>query len=103
MNTSMYPSFIPNAGLTYRQTINESDKQFYWAALDYPAAHASIVLAFAGDDIDKAVHAHPEHLRVYQRFHSPSQGWDQADATLYVSDTFPGIDTTPLSTAVPTQ
>jgi putative Mg2+ transporter-C (MgtC) family protein len=92
MNTSMYPSFIPNAGLTYRQTINESDKQFYWAALDSPAAHASIVLAFAGDDIDKAVQAHPEHLRVYQRFHSPNQGWDQADATLYVTDTFPGVD-----------
>ena len=101
MNTSMYPSLIPNAGLTYRQTINESDKQFYWAALDYPAAHASIILAFAGDDIDKAVHAHPEHLRVYQRFHSPNQGWDQADATLYVTDTFPGVATTPLSTAVP--
>ncbi len=101
MNTSMYPSFIPNAGLTYRQTVNESDKQFYWAALDYPAAHASIVLAFAGDDIDKAVHAHPDHLRVYQRFHSPNQGWDQADATLYVTDTFPGVETTPLSTAVP--
>jgi 4-amino-4-deoxy-L-arabinose transferase-like glycosyltransferase len=101
MNTSMYPSFIPNAGLTYRQTINESDKQFYWAALGYPAAHASIVLAFAGDDIDKAVHAHPEHLRVYQRFHSPNQGWDQGDATLYVTDTFPGVETTPLSTPTP--
>jgi len=101
MNTSMYPSFIPNAGLTYRQTVNESDKQFYWAALDYPAAHASIVLAFAGDDIDKAVHAHPAHLRVYRRFHSPNQGWDQADATLYVTDTFPGVQTTPLATAAP--
>ncbi len=103
MNTSMYPSFIPKAGLTYRQTVNESDKQFYWAALDYPAAHASIVLAFAGDDIDKAVHAHPGHLRVYQCFHSPNQGWDQADATLYVTDTFPSVDTTPLSTAAPSQ
>ena len=100
MNTSMYPSFIPNAGLTYRQTVNESDKQFYWAALDYPF-HSAIVLAFAGDDIDKAVQTHPEHLRVYQRFHSPNQGWDQADATLYVTDTFPGVQTTPLSTAVP--
>ncbi len=101
MNTSMYPSFIPKAGLTYRQTVNESDKQFYWAALDYPAAHASIVLAFSGDEIDKAVRAHPEHLRVYQRFHSPSRGWDQADATLYVTDTFPGVETTPLATAAP--
>ena len=101
MNTSMYPSFIPSAGLTYRQTVNESDKQFYWAALGAPAIHASIVLAFAGDEIDKAVQAHPEHLRVYQRFHSPAQGWDQADATLYVSDTFPADPPNAPSTTLP--
>jgi Dolichyl-phosphate-mannose-protein mannosyltransferase len=91
MNTSMYPDFIPHAGMTYRETINESDKQFYWAALAYPAAHVDMVLAFAGDDVDKAVKAHPEHLLIYQQFHSPSQGWDQADATLYVTDTFPQL------------
>jgi hypothetical protein len=89
MDTSIFPSLVPNAGLTYRQTINESDKEFYWAALGDPAAHATIILAFAGDDIDKAIHAHPQHLRVFQRFHSPYKGWDQADATLYVTDTFP--------------
>jgi 4-amino-4-deoxy-L-arabinose transferase-like glycosyltransferase len=97
MNTSMYPSFISHSGLTYSQTVNESDKEWYWAALGAPAAHADIVLAFAGDEIDKAVHAHPEHLRVYQRFHSPNQGWDQADATLYLSDTFPAAGLTPPS------
>jgi len=100
MNTSMYPSIVPNAGMTYRQTINESDKQFYWAALGAPAAHVAIVLAFAGDDIDKAVQTHPEHLRVYQRFHSPYKGWDQLDATIYVADTFPAAQPTPSSTAV---
>ena len=100
MNTSMYPSIVPNAGMTYRQTINESDKQYYWAALGAPAAHVAIVLAFAGDDIDKAVHTHPEHLRVYQRFHSPYKGWDQLDATIYVADTFPAAQPTPSSTAV---
>ncbi len=89
MNTSMYPDFIPHAGMTYRQTINESDKEYYWAALGYPAAHADIVLAFAGDEVDNAVKAHPEHLVVYRRFHSPNKGWDQPDATLYVTDTFP--------------
>jgi hypothetical protein len=91
MNTSMYPDFIPHAGMTYSETINESDKEFYWAALAYPAAHVDIVLAFVGDDVDKAVKAHPEHLVVYERFHSPNQGWDQADATLYVTDTFPQL------------
>ena len=100
MDTSTFPSIVPNAGLTYRQTINESDKEFYWAALGAPAAHASIVLAFAGDDIDKAVKAHPEHLRVYRRFHSQSIGWDQLDATIYVTDTFPGLQLPTASTAV---
>jgi 4-amino-4-deoxy-L-arabinose transferase-like glycosyltransferase len=89
MDTSTFPSIVPNAGMTYRQTINESDKEFYWAALGTPAAHAAIVLAFAGDEIDKAVHAHPEHLRVYRSFRAQSKGWDQLDATIYVTDTFP--------------
>jgi len=98
MDTSTFASVVPHAGLTYRQTINESDKQFYWAALGAPAAHGSIILAFAGDDIDKAVKAHPEHLRVYQRFHSPTKGWDQADAIIYVTDTFPAPHATEPST-----
>jgi hypothetical protein len=89
MDTSTFPSLVPHAGLTYRQTLNESDKEFYHAALAAPAAKADIVLAFTGDEIDKAIHAHPEHLRVYQRFHSPFKGWDQPDATIYITDTFP--------------
>jgi len=89
MDTSMYPSLVPHAGLTYRETINESDKYVYWAALGAPAAHAGIVLAFADGDIAKAVQGHPEHLRLVQTFHSPNKGWDQLDAALYVSDTFP--------------
>jgi hypothetical protein len=102
MDTSTYPSIIPHAGLTYRQTINESDKEFYWAALGAPAAHASIVVAFAGDDIDKAVKAHPDHLHVAATFKSPNKGWDQPDATVYVTDTQAAADraqpsTTPAS------
>jgi len=89
MDSSNFPSIVPHSGLTYRQTINESDKQFYWAALAAPAKHADIVLAFAGSEIDKAVKAHPEGLRLVQTFRSPSKGWDQLDASLYVSDTFP--------------
>jgi Dolichyl-phosphate-mannose-protein mannosyltransferase len=100
MDTSTFPTIVPNAGLTYRQTINESDKQFYWAALGDPAGHASVVLSFAGDEIDKAVHAHPEHLRVWRSFHAQSKGWDQLDATIYVTDTFPLTQLPAPSTAV---
>ena len=42
-------------GIPLRQTINESDKEFYQAALAAPAAHAAVVLAFDGDEIDRAV------------------------------------------------
>lgn len=103
MNTSTFPSVVPQAGLTYRQTINESDKEFYWAALGAPAAHADIVLAFAGEDIDKAVKAHPEHLRRVASFRSPAKGWDQLDATIYVSDTFPAAPAPQTSTAPTTR
>jgi hypothetical protein len=99
MNTSGFPSIVPHAGLTYRQTINESDKEFYWAALGAPAAHASIIVAFAGDDIDKAVKAHPEHLRQVESFHSPTKAWDLLDVTIYVTDTFPAAPMRQPSTA----
>ena len=100
MDTSLFPSIVPHAGLTYRQTINESDKEFYWAALGAPAAHASIVVAFAGDDIEKAVKAHPEHLRPVATFHSPTKAWDLLDVTIYVTDTFPAAPAGQPSTAV---
>jgi hypothetical protein len=101
MDTSTYPSIIPHAGLTYSQTLNESDKEFYQAALAAPAGHASIVVAFTGDEIDKAVKAHPEHLRKVASFQSPNKGWDQPDATVYVADTQPSPGLQPPAPAAP--
>ena len=83
MDTSVYPHLVALAGIPLRQTINESDKEFYSAALAAPAAHADLVLAFDGDEIDQAVHAHPDGLTAYRRFFAPGQ----ASATIYVSDT----------------
>ena len=103
MDTSSFPSLVPHAGMTYRQTINESDKQFYHAALAAPAEHVAVVMAFDGDEIDKAVKAHPEHLRLYRRFKSPFKGWDQPGVSIYVADTFPGDAATQLSTAMVTR
>jgi 4-amino-4-deoxy-L-arabinose transferase-like glycosyltransferase len=80
--TSVDPEIIALAGIPLRQTINESDLWIYDAALAAPASHAAIILAFDGDDIDHAVHAHPEHLTVVQRFTAPGQ----SAATIYVSD-----------------
>ena len=85
MDTSVYPNLVAFTGIPLRQTINESDKEFYRAALAAPAAQACLVLAFDGDEIDAAVHAHPEGLTALRRFSAPGQ----ASGTLYTSDTGP--------------
>jgi len=66
-----------------RQTINESDMNYFTDALAAPARHAAIVVAFNGDAIDKAVKAHPEGLTEVRRFDGP----DGKFGTVYVSDT----------------
>jgi 4-amino-4-deoxy-L-arabinose transferase-like glycosyltransferase len=85
METSVFPQIVAFTGIPLRQTINESDKEFYQAALAAPASHAALVLAFDGDEIDAAVHAHPEGLTAAQRFTASGQ----PPATLYVSGTSP--------------
>ncbi len=88
MDTSVYPQIVAFTGIPLRQTINESDKEFYRAALAAPAQHAALVLAFDGDEVDRAVHTHPQGLKQVQRFTAP---WQPA-ASLYVSAT-PGATT----------
>jgi hypothetical protein len=70
------------SGIPLRQTINESDLEIYRDALTAPAAHAAFILAFDGDEVDRAVHDRPAGLTVYRRFSAPGQ----PSATLYVSD-----------------
>jgi hypothetical protein len=82
MNTSVHPELVAFTGIPLRETINESDKQYYWAALGAPAADAAIVVAFDGDEIDRAVKEHPEGLKEVARFVSKGQ----PAATIYVSD-----------------
>lgn len=90
METSVYPQLVTLTGIPLRQTLNESDKQFYQAALADPASHAAIVLAFDGDEIAQAVHAHPAGLTPIQRFTFPGQ----PSATVYVA-TLPGLNKDP--------
>jgi hypothetical protein len=84
MNTSVYPELVALTGIPLRQTINESDQSIYRDALAAPAAHAVIVVAFDGDEIDQAVKAHPEGLKAVGRY--AAQG--QASGTVYVSGDF---------------
>jgi hypothetical protein len=81
MNTSMYPEIVAFTGIPLRQTINESDLELWRAALLAPASHAVIVVAFDGDEVDRAVKAHPEGLSVAGRFTAENQ----PAATVYFS------------------
>jgi hypothetical protein len=83
MDTSVYPEIVAFTGIPLRQTVNESDLEIYSAALDAPAAHAAIVLAFDGDEIDHAVEAHPEGLTAVRRFSTAGK----PAGTIYVSGT----------------
>jgi hypothetical protein len=85
MDTSVYPQVVALSGIALRQTINESDKEYYQAALASPAERAALVLAFDGDEIDQAVHAHPAALTAVAHLAWPGQ----TASTLYVSDTSP--------------
>jgi hypothetical protein len=83
MDTSVYPEIVAFTGIPLRQTINESDLEIYRDALAAPAAHAAIVLAFDGDEIDRAVKAHPQGLTAVRRFLTPGK----PSGTIYVSGT----------------
>ncbi len=64
-----------------RQTINESDLALWRAALEAPASHAVIVVAFDGDEVDRAVKAHPEGLTAAGRFSARNQ----PSVTVYIT------------------
>jgi len=81
MDTSTLPNLVAFTGIPLRQTINEGDLDIYTEALEAPAAHAAIVVAFDGDEIDRAVKAHPEGLTMVQRFITPGE----PTGTIYVS------------------
>jgi hypothetical protein len=82
MDTSVFPEIVALTGIPLRQTINESDLEIYRAALAAPAAHAGLVLAFDGDEIDRAVKTHPEGLTAVRHFSTAGE----PDATIYVTD-----------------
>lgn len=84
METSSYPGIVVRAGMSLKQTINESDKEFYSAALNDPAAHVDVAVGFAGDDVEAAMaRAHGKFEPVWK-----FDAMGQPAATLYVSDAF---------------
>jgi len=82
MNTAAYPEIVVLTGIPLDRTINESDKNLYRTALAEPAQYAAVVLAFDGDEIDRAVKAHPAGLKMIGRYTAPGQ----PTGTVYVSE-----------------
>jgi hypothetical protein len=82
MNTSAYPEIVALTGIPLRQTINESDLEIFRVALAAPATSAAIIVTFEGDEVDRAVRAHPEDLAVAGRFTAEGQ----PTATVYFSN-----------------
>ena len=81
MNTSIYPEIVAFTGIPLRQTINESDLGIYRSALSDPAAHASIVVTFDGDEIDTAIKAHRADFTLIASFTAKNQ----PSAAIYAS------------------
>jgi hypothetical protein len=86
MAESDHVGALQDAGIALKQTVNESDYDSFHAALDAPATHAQYVVAFAGDDVAKAVAAHPEGLEELTILCGTGQGC----ARVYQSDRFAG-------------
>ena len=54
---------LQDAGIPLKQTVNEGEWYSWHAAMEDPAGHAAYVVALAGDDVSKAVAAHPQGLK----------------------------------------
>jgi hypothetical protein len=83
MDSSSYPGVVTQAGMVYKQTINESDLDLYDAALKNPSAHTAVAISFTGDDVETAMKRDPAFKSVW-KFDAT---W-QPTATIYVTDTY---------------
>lgn len=62
MQQSDHIGALEDAGIPLKQTINETDYDSWRAALADPAGRAQFVIAMEGDEVSKAVAAHPQDL-----------------------------------------
>lgn len=71
--TSSYVGALQQANVHLRRTINEGNYGLWQRALGDPAGSAQYVVAFEGDDVGKAVTAHPEGLQKIAEVESPEK------------------------------
>ena len=61
------------ASIPLKHVVNENNWPFWNDALADPAAHADYIIAFDGDPVDIAVHAHPDQLLKLTVIRTPGQ------------------------------
>ncbi|ADW69843.1 ArnT family glycosyltransferase [Granulicella tundricola] len=88
METGSFVGALQKAGIPLKQTLTPSD---YYKGLTTPAEKAAYVISFAGDDVAKAVTAHPEGLTEMTILCSTGQPC----ARVYRSDRFLGAGNRP--------
>ncbi len=62
MNCSAHPGAVQMAGIPFRHVLRESNPVLWETGLTQPARSADYVVAFAGDDVARAVRLFPERL-----------------------------------------
>lgn len=87
MHNSDHVGAIQQAGIPLKQTLNESDRDSWQAALAAPADKAAYVVAIQGDPVDDAVKKHPENLTELTMLHTTGQ----PPARIYKSDVYASL------------
>lgn len=62
MNCGAHPGAMQMAGIPFRRMLRESNPPYWEEALTQPARSADYIIAFPGDDVDRAVHRFPKGL-----------------------------------------
>jgi hypothetical protein len=73
MDCGAHPGAIQMAGIHFRRVLRESNPPFWEVALTQPAQSADYIIAFPGDDVDRAVHRFPQRLEPVATIGTPSR------------------------------
>ncbi|HEY1526840.1 MAG TPA: hypothetical protein VGH51_11430 [Candidatus Angelobacter sp.] len=73
MNCGAHPGALQMAGISLKRTLSESTHPYWENALARPAQSADYIVAFAGDDVARAVHEHPQGLEAIAIIGTPLQ------------------------------
>ena len=85
MYTSAHIGALQQLGFPLKQTVNEGDGMQWIPALDHPATAANVIVAIAGDPVDRAVNLHPQGLQLMNIICSTGQPC----ARIYKSTAYP--------------